>query len=274
MAFVLADTWREEAGAGALAAPPLFPALAANGRDRYWARSGGILLTLGVHLLLLWLLLSRLSGSLDPAASAVERPVPMTFTLSQAGASAPQALITPVHPPPPAQQSELDATVPDALLPVEWTVARIALPEPARDSAAPPPSPQQPSAGGGGIGASGTGAGGAGVYDPFAGAAPLRRERVGDRPASGNAAPLALNRQLLDSVQRKLYRSHPGARGTVTLTVRVSPDGVVVEAIPRGGTASAGAKEALRRALIGLRLFSGTAATPQLLDLPSLTLGG
>lgn len=271
MAFILAETWREEAGAGALSAPSLFPAFSANGRDHYWAKSGGVLLTAGVHAFLLWLVVTRLSGTLDPAAPPLQRPVPMTFALTPGGAAAAQPLPTPVLPPPPAQQSELDASVPDALPPPEWTVARIALPEAAEDRAA-PPQRQQLSAGAGGSGLSGSGAGGAGVYDPFAGAAPLRREAASGPQASG--ATLALNRPLLDSVRRALGRSHPGARGTVTLSVRVSPDGMVVEATPRGGTAPAEAKEALRRAVIGLRLFSGTAPAPQLLELPLLTLGG
>jgi hypothetical protein len=54
--------------------------------------------------------------------------------------------------------------------------------------------------------------------------------------------------------------------------VRVSPTGVVLETDARGGSAPAEARVALGRALIGKRLFQGSAVDAQLLTLPALSL--
>ena len=266
MAFILEQTWREESGGSGSAPPPLFPALSANGRDRYWMKSAGTFLTIGVHLVLLWLLATRLSGTIEPAVETSKGRGPVTFSLLEPGAAIPQAHRSRILPPPPAEASDLDVTAPDALPLPEWTVARLALPQVAPASAAVPAAQKA------GAGSAGAGAGGGGVYDPFAGAAPLRSKAAASPPGRGGTVAPVLNRRLLESAQRAVRQTHPNSRGTVVLAVRVSPDGVITEAILKGGTASGGAKEALKRALVGLQLFFPNGAGPREVELPVVVL--
>ena len=118
MAFVLHQTWDATnpyrmGDSGASAAPALLAPLLADGRDRYAWKTGATLLSLLVHILLLWLFLTRLAGNAGESGSPAAGPsVLHTFSLSGSSASAsdapPKAAEMVAPPPAPAQQSDVD----------------------------------------------------------------------------------------------------------------------------------------------------------------------
>ncbi len=139
-----------------------------------------------------------------------------------------------------------------------------ALPE-AADSAPAAPS----SAGAAGGASSGASGGGGEAFDPYAGAAPVRREA-----GQASAGALELDKAALEAIRKLVGRSLASGHGTAQAYVRVSPAGIVVDAAVTGGTASPQAKAALRRTLLGKRLFSagGSAADARMVSLPLLQL--
>jgi hypothetical protein len=251
VAFVLQQSWHgvEEVACGPpLAESPLLRPLLAHGRGRYWRRGGGTVLTAAVHAVLLWAIATRLVGPIGGDPLPTSPPQVLQFDLSapapstrpaEALARARQAAQ------PVVAESELDVTTPTDIPPPEWTVSRIALP-------VPEPLGQGASMASGGGGA-GAGAGGSGVYDPFAGAAPLPL----DRGAAGASA--ALDAALLDALRRGVERALTSCGGTVLLAVRVGPGGIVMDASVRGGSAPPAAKAMMRSALLGKQLFRGGA---------------
>ncbi|HMJ92585.1 MAG TPA: hypothetical protein VK472_00650 [Allosphingosinicella sp.] len=294
MAFVLNQTWdatnpyREDHD-GASASSALLAPLLADGRDRYAWKTGAVLLSVLVHILILWLFLTRLAGSAgdgDGAGSGSGILHSFSLSDSSASAAAPAREKAEVPPLPPAavQPSDVDASAQSGLVP-EWSVSRLP-PRPAPPSASPSPAAGASAGASPGTGAAGAGSGGAEVYDPYAGAAPLRRERgapaapsLGDRVLGffglgpQAAGGLTLDEGALEAVRRAVARALPGRRGTAELTVRVSPTGVVLEANARGGSAPVEVRDALGRALVGKRLFLGSAVDAQTLTLPTLRLG-
>lgn len=252
VAFMREQTWRvAEVRAGAGAAVPLLP--------QAWAlrvRAGGSILLSGlVHLALLWLLLTRLGPGDVAAPDRPEGPPSRLLSFDMGSATvAPAAAPAAAVPPAPAAPAEIDLSRASQLPPPEWSVATIAAP-PQAAPAAPAPAA---SAGA----AAGTGAGG-GVYDPFAGAAPQRLRHGAE----------GLDAALLEALRTAVSQAHPGAGGSVELTVRLSPAGAVLEARLRGGTAPAAAREAMRRILLGKRLFPAASGTAGTVDLPSFSLG-
>jgi hypothetical protein len=294
MAFVLHQTWdatslyRGEPGT-APASPSMLAPLLADGRDRYAWKTGATLLSLLVHILILWLFLTRLAGNPgEGGGSGAGSSVLHSFSLSGTSASSSEAPAKAAQmappPPAPAQQSDVDTSAATELA-VEWSVSRL----PPR--AAPPSEPSSSStASASAVSAAGASAGGGNgggeVYDPYAGAAPLRREAgqagapsLGERVlgffgfGSQASGGLTLDEAALEGVRRAVANALPGRRGTAELTVRVSPTGVVLEVSAGRGSAPADARDALGRALIGKRLFLGSAVDAQTLTLPTLRLG-
>ncbi len=292
MAFALAQTWNaavpSPGGSGTFARADR----AFGGQERYVRRAGAIIFSILVHILLLWALINKLSGggAGEGAGKGAGDSNLMSFALSDPAsaesASDNEARQTPQPRVEQAPVSEVDATAPTDLPVPEWTVSRLP----------PTPSPHPAAASGSALaGASpglgqpgaGPGRGGNSVYDPYAGAAPLRRDDPGASADSSlgarvlgflgfgqaDAAGLSLDEAALEAIRSNVERSLPGRRGTVEIMVRVSPTGMVLETSIRGGSAPADAISALRRALIGKRLFSGAAANVQSLPLPVLRLG-
>jgi hypothetical protein len=257
VAFVLQHSWRAasfpgEAGLrGAAARPGRFAAR----WDRPLRTAAGTLLTVIVHLLLLWLFLTRLSGDVGDAGRAavesvrlsafklagpLDRAAPTDRPLSRAATSA----------------SEVETTAATEMPPREWTVARIVMPV----TAIPAPAARPPAAGNGNAGGTGSG-----VYDPFAGAAPLRT-------GTARRGQWVLDVAALEGVRRSVSAGVRRPGGSVELTVSVSPAGTIVEAVVTGGTAPDEDKEKLRRALLGKPLYKG-ASEAQTLRLPLILLG-
>jgi hypothetical protein len=263
--------------------------LLADGRDLYLRRSGATLFSILVHVLLLWLFISRLAGNAgDGDAIGAGNGRLNSFSLSDPASAAPssssEARQAPQPRPAAQTASDIDATAATEL-PPEWTVSRLPAEARPRSQASSESAAADAPVGPGGAGA-GAGQGGSDVYDPYAGAAPLRRERdaaaapsIGERvlgffgfgPAS--AGGLTLDETALEAIRRAASRSLPAGGGTVELEVRVSPTGMVLMAQMRGGSAPREAGEALAKALIGKRLYRGSAADAQTLFLPPLSLG-
>lgn len=296
MSFVLHRTWDaidpSRAGTGGASPVPALSGLLSDGRDRYAWKTGATMLSILVHILILWLFLTRLAGN-PGDGSGPGSAILHSFSLSDSSASAatPAREVLEVPPLPPAavQPSEIDSSAETELEP-EWSVSRLPpRPAPPSTRSSPDPAASASTAGSApGTGTAGSGSGGGEVYDPYAGAAPLRRERggassgtpsLGDRMlsffgfGSPSAGGLTLDEEALDAVRRSVAERLPGRRGTAELIVRVSPTGVVLEVSALSGTAPPEARDALGRALIGKRLFLGNAVDAQTLSLPTLRLG-
>lgn len=297
MAFALAQTWNVAAPSpGGAPTRGLLGLAPSAERERYFRRAVAISFSILVHLLLLWILINKLAGGAvgEGEGQGAGSGTTMSFALSDPASAAASARGEPEQVAKPrveqAPVSDVDATAATDLPVPEWTVSRLP----------PAPSPKPAAASGSGVagastgaGASGAGAGRGGTenYDPYAGAAPLRRDpsgagatSTGDRSLGarvlgffGLGQPatvgLTLDENALEAIRRNVERGLPGRSGTAEIVVRVSPTGMVLEASARGGSAPAEARGALGRALIGKRLFSGTAANAQTVTLPVLRLG-
>jgi hypothetical protein len=295
MAFALAQTWNAAAPSPSGLAP-LGLALS-HRQETQLRRAGATAFSILVHILLIWVLLNKLSGGMagEGEGAGAGNGALMSFALSDPASAAASASEPEQVPQPRVERapvSDVDSTAPTDLPPPEWTVSRLPPAQSQRPAAASGSAFAGTSAGAGASGAgAGAGQGGTQVYDPYAGAAPLRMNESGagasstanmslgarvlgflglDRPA---AAGLTLDETALEAIRRAVERSLPGRRGTAEITVRVSPTGMVLEASARGGSAPAEARSALGRALIGKRLFSGAAVEAQTLTLPILRLG-
>jgi hypothetical protein len=274
MAFVLQQTWRSDPRGDAAGGPkdsplldPIFRAL----ENRGIGKSLGSLCSIGVQVLLLWLFITKLGSAVPADAPRAEAMQLVSFDLSAAAAAGaerakPAAAAAAVPAPP--QMNEVDLSAESDLPPVEWTVSRISLPAPEPDR----PALADAAAGGEGAGDGGRGAGGTGVYDPFAGAAPLRRPNEAAASSVAAGRGLALDRALLERLREAVERELAAGGGTVELIVRVSPTGTVLAATVAGGSAPADVKEAFRAAVAGRPLFRGTAGGAQQWRLPAVTL--
>ena len=127
-------------------------------------------------------------------------------------------------------------------------------------------------AGGAGAGASG---GGTAAFDPYAGAAPVRAETGHPAGGAGGAGSLQLDQALFEEIRKSVGRLLGSGHGTVHFAVRISNEGVVIDAMAKAGTASPEAKRRFRRALLGRRLFTpGPGAVSGTIDLPLVELSG
>jgi hypothetical protein len=265
LAFVELEIWDAKrdfrAGCeGEAVRPAPLPRLSKR-QDRTLRYASAGLISACVHVLLLWVLATRLAPGLGPEAAAERAIRPVTLldlaeppsppaeasgTAEGAAAPAPQ---------PEPRPAEVDRTVANEVPPPEWTLAAL------RGGASGPSAPAPK--------ASGAGAGEA-AFDPYAGAAPARRAEA------GAGAGLELDAAALEKIRIAVARSLTGGHGSAELAVRVAQDGRVLEAIALGGTASAAAKAALRRALIGAQLYrprgGAAGSAPHMLRLPMLQL--
>jgi hypothetical protein len=266
VAFVLQQSWHgvEEPPSGRpLDESALVGALAGALRGDRVRQGAGTVLTVAVHIVLLWVLATRLVGEGEGKAPAPVRV--LQFDLAAAAgppvAAAPAAAAARA-PEPALQDNAVDTSARTDLPPPEWSVSRIAMP-PAAPS-------DRPTVEVGGSQA-GAGAGGRGAYDPYAGAAPLPLNRA-TAPAPPAAGALILDTHALAAVRQGVERRLAACRGTIVFSVRVSPTGVVLDAAARGGTAAPAAVSAVRGALLGKPLFRGRAAGAEERQLPEIML--
>lgn len=258
MAFVRTENWAVADGADA----SVLGAVPAAARMPVALLLSGL-----VHLFLIWMLATRLVGSLPEAkegasaASPLSPAFPTIVQLDRPAAPADPPKAAAAAAPPMPRETPVEASAPSPAPPPEWRLVRI----PA--AAAPPPRVEA-----GGTAGPAAGGGGEAPYDPFAGAAALVRPEPGRSAAA--APPAGLDRAALDRIVAAVARAVGGAGGTVELMLRVSADGRVAEARPIGGSAPARVKAALASALLGQALFRpwSPPGEPRLIRLPPVPL--
>jgi hypothetical protein len=215
------------------------------------------MITALVHIVVLWIFATRLAG--DPGTGEAKPPPGagiVSLTLAPpaaAAADAPSPAARPIAAP---EATKVDLTTKTDVPPPEWTVSAIASAAPTATGAASP----------GTASATGSGTGG-GVYDPFAGAAPLRSARTLVHDASvnglvpvGDESGLRLDERMFESVRLALARANPGVNGTLDLAMRVSQNGLVLEVAPVGGSLARHIGKQAANTFLGKRLFAGTAS--------------
>jgi hypothetical protein len=312
MAFSQVATWQhttqaQSAESNETTKTDILAFLRGNKHGRFISRAFAASLSVAIQLLLLW-------------ALSEWRPQQTTTTANREGGSITIiGLATPIasdsansgapHSPPlapkvPIAQSIVELSSPPIPTP-EWSVQQIAAPVVAPKiplPAAPPSMPgvsNSPTAVGTGSGVAVQSPGGSSdVYDPYAGAAPARRDdaRVTNAgpglappppspspsPSLGgrfmtmlgypNPAPafFDLDRRALDAVEQEIQSRLRGAHGTVIFAVRISPRGIVLDAMPKSGISNPRLTSTLQATLRGKRLFIPRAGTTSsaTIDLP------
>ena len=243
----------------------------------------GTLLSVAVHSLLLWAVLVRFNVIATDNGPSSQYGALQLLQLdtkdSDPGAdigktSAPASASKPADDSS-VQKSPLDTVVDTSVTPV-WTVPTAA---PTQPVAAPA---QQ-----GGIGGS--------SYDPYAGAAPIRRTEsdtvammFGPAPADTQAATVVvelpppdrrsrlfeLDKRAFEQFRSDVMRLLAGVSGMVRLRVRVASDGSVVEAQPRKASLTPEQQASVARLITGRALFYLREPTAEgaIIDLPRLDL--
>jgi hypothetical protein len=272
MAFALHQTWNSavlpDRAAGRLGGQ--VGAIASVGLSPATGRAVATLLSIVVHILLIWILLNRLVAAAPPD-DVREPPASPMILIDLGGVPSPSTGRAQSRPEPKQPQqatAQVDASTPSAAPNPEWTMTRLtgAPAMPAGDE-------------GGGSSGSGRGEVGPGGYDPYAGAAPLRRGDGLARPERrvpgllSDDADLAIDQAVLEAARRLVAAKLPGQAGTVEVTVRVSATGVVIEAAAHSGSAPLAAREALAKALIGKRIYREAVSSPGIFTLPTVRLG-
>lgn len=254
MAFVQLQTWDARlAGASPAMAAEAPPADARPEQRRFRRRCAAAIISVLVHLLLLRLFTAGLPPGLGglPDAGAESGAVTLLDLSPPSSEQKPKperSLVPPVPSPPAMVDSSADVALP----PPEWSVSRIEAVAPPRTAPAASNESTTASAGAGQPGNRSSG------FDPYAGAAPLPRDTAGIDTAA------------LEAIRGRVSRFYPEAQGTVELVVRIAGTGSIVEARISGGTAPAEVKEALRKAVIGARLFAASPEQARTTTLPTL----
>jgi len=251
--FELQQSWREEARTAPAISLPAVEALLA-GRELRLGKGVGTILTVAVHLLLLWLFATRLDGTAPEGGGKPSPRIEMiSLTLASPEPEPPAA--SAASPPPPAAAaaaSQVDLSARTELPAPEWTVSRIVSALPARNGEVAQASSAKPGKGGG-------------VYDPFAGAAPMRGNdalvwdaSIKGFVQSGAESSLRLDEANFAQFRTAFARAHPTLRGTIELDLNVSAEGIVLSAAPPAGSLAQTAEASVGAALLGRRLFLGT----------------
>lgn len=247
-------------------------------------RSAAIIFSTIVHIGLIWLMANRLTPSEDlpariqaPGATSLTTVQLAELSSPEIKTRAPSSQVA--RPDPAVVSSELDSTPAPHPFPLEWRVARMTVALPPAEPAVSASSPAQT----GPAGRSGN-SGNSGQWDPFAGAAPLPAREARDLhpPTAPVVGPsvvgrhaLNLDLRVIEEARQKVLRELPTARGSARFEVRLSADGVVVEANAAGGDAEARALAAFRKAIIGQRLVRPVRleAPTRTVALPLVTFG-
>ena len=153
----------------------------------------------------------------------------------------------PVPAPAAVVPSVIDTSTPTPLSIFKWSVSRIPAPLPLVRRT----GPGVGSARGSGVGV-GNGPGGDGVYDPYAGASPARRD-----PDGPVIAPNGVDHQALAEFTAEIRRMWPAAHGELRCMTRVAITGIILEAACTGNAANA---QTVARLMIGRRLYDAASA--------------
>lgn len=256
MSFTLVESW--EGRASPLAPEPSPPAIwptpawaarigasragtsAARGAAMVGAVGIGIMVIAALTGMLDRAALVRIAADAAPLVVRLEPLTPPRTTGEGAARPVPQPAATPTPP------SPIETSTPTPVSRGEWSVTRIPIIGPRRTGTAGAEGAQ-----GSGTAGSGQarGPGGTGAYDPYAGAAPQFRG-----PANGAAE---VDRAQIDRALAAVKPAFPAIRGPITLRLRLSSSGMLLELWVVGIADDGAARrltEALRTALIGRRL--------------------
>lgn len=281
MAFVRVETWSADFPSQFGVQPRSRAATAldrllADGRDAKIRRVAAIILTLAIHLGLIWLILDRLAPGIGTGEGNGHGDGILVMDLSGlqstdgAQSDAGQASM---QPPPTPENSPVEASAPSETFKPEWTVSKlkIANAQPTMAAVTPAVVSGAASVRAGNAGQS-AGGGGQG-YDPFAGASPQRRdpgatlaggakqtpgfgEQVADWLGFGKATEEpVLDRRAFEEAAQAIRRALPGRRGQLEIKVRISDQGSVLSASVGGLALGAEGIGRVRAALIGRKLF-------------------
>ncbi len=299
MAFVRTETWVvvppiPSRGAHFAWPAALAPFFSSAAQRRAW-RIASTFASLAVHCLLIWFFMTRLVAGTSEGQGSGSGDAIKLFDLSRSSQAEPDAAAAPASetlslPTPQTAASSVDLTIPTLAPLAEWRVSRIAVPRPVV-----PWGPSSPSApansaaqGASGLGqTAGLGRGGGG-YDPYAGAAPMRREEANAGLASsapgigtrllgflGLAKSIELDRIAFEAIRSSAERTMPRVNGYVLFIVRVSPTGMVLDAGVKDTDLSRPVLVRIRSLIVGRRLFtqSGPITDAQERELPVIRLG-
>jgi hypothetical protein len=229
LAFVLQQSWREDVRAQRRDAAPVRGPLFA-GRDLRLGKSAGTILTVLIHILLLWVFATRLGE----APGAAERQPEPTEAISLDMLPAPEPPAAEAAKAPPAEPAAaapvtVDTSAPSQAAPPEWTVSRIA-------SALP-----------GGNGSAAAAKRGSMVRDAT----------INALVPVGTESSFRLDDAMFAQLRAALTKAHPRMRGTVELNLNISADGMVLAAEPQGGSIAAAIGRDVAGRIVGTRLFLG-----------------
>jgi hypothetical protein len=287
MAFRQVEHWEAYGdpligGVGSRVEPLWQGRLRASGWDKKLRRGLAATVVLLLHLVLLWLIIDRFAGGTLPEKMKTRGETTLVLELSgeqalDRQAAARLASLTDQAPVPPnllSPDTPLDLSTASTFRP-EWSVARISAAAVPTEALPPAPAPSLTAGSsltGSGVG---LGAGGAGEgYDPYAGAAPMRRD---ERTGAGNAtaptpgygarllsalgmgaspsAEFMLDQREFNAVVAALHSSLPGVHGSVDIEAKVSVTGQILEARIVRQSGDSLLANAARAALLGRRLF-------------------
>jgi len=240
MAFVLDQQWSTAGGAparnaraGADVGLALLPASLRR-------RVLGLALTAIVHAILLVLLILNVFGRQEVLPRKVGSEIHLIDLQPFQGKEADQPAEAESKP----QAKPQEATKTDTTA-VEWSQSKLLVAE--AEPAPPSPPIIVPSANNGQ--STGGGGGGGDVYDPYAGAAPLRSgafvRASTEQKAQGQLAALAMR------ITDLLHFRQPTLHGTLSLRVTISTDGRIAAARQVGGSLTRSAQPQITAALIG-----------------------
>jgi hypothetical protein len=263
MGFVLVQTWltpneyKVTVGPAGLLTKAL-PFIPENYFDLQLRRIAAWSCAVIVHLILAWLVLSRFGQDFGDGVTRPSEAIAIFNLIGPSSAADDSSRKSEIPASPNIVETKVDAAVDVGLLPPEWMVSRIRVPVTA------PALPPAPPVEAGRQAGAATGGGGQG-YDPYAGASPMRLPPGAGAPPAADAGVIArisgasagevrLAQADVERVRVVLRRRDPKVRGTVNVEVRMSADGVIVEARPVGGSAPLSTKHLLCTLLVGRRL--------------------
>lgn len=262
MALVQIDQWRVERRSPIqrlgrwIEASPLWRF------ERLWRRPVGISLAVALHLgLVLWLLARLDVIEIEPTPAIAAIKMVDLATGSSEPEPGPDTEQSEPLPPAPPEVRRTDA--PSAVAPREWTVTRMRI---ARISvqagaASAQAATSAPASGGGG-----------GIYDPYAGASPQRRQNA-DTIATAvdwEGADSRIDRTAFEAWLAELRKRLPRSRGKVGLEVELGDGGIVEKARLVGGNATPQVALFVRQSVIGHRFALGGTGK---IALPIIDLG-
>lgn len=272
MAFVHVETWQAPSprpalamGHGSARSPFIIPGRVGDP----FRRVSALVISFVIQAGLMWLLINRLAGAGGVLPDEGNAATSMTLVeLSMSAEAELEVNRADAAMPAERPETEIDLSTPSDLPTPEWSVTRIQVERPRQAAPAPAPAEYEAAR----MVRAGAAGSGAGQYDPYAGAAPSRRQQalaassVQQRKlrelVDFDETGFRMDRTVFEAARRQVLRQRD-ARGAVQLIVRISSTGAVLSVDSESAGVSPAVVEALRRALIGEQLFIRTGPHPE-----------